>query len=63
MNMEDDEFKPGKFEADIDQLMAHLETYSKMLASFKKALVDGGISENVAERIVEVWFSNVMSRR
>ena len=50
-----DDFKPGKFEADMDQAFAAIENMAKMFGEFRRFLIVQGFSTEAAESISEVY--------
>ena len=58
--MPEDQF--AKFNAEMDQVQAHLESMSKVLADYKNNLTQAGFSETAAERLVEIWYTALMMR-
>lgn len=58
MNDNNDEFKPGKLEADFDQAITAAENLAKMFGEFRKMLIIQGLSTESAETLTEIYASH-----
>jgi hypothetical protein len=56
---DDSEYKPGKFESDMDQLFTALENMARMLGDYRANLIKVGFSPEVAEQLVVVYMQGM----
>ena len=59
----DDQEIPGQWVSGMDQASAAMEEIAKMLGGFRKTLLEAGIPEGLADRLIEVYATTLFVRR
>ena len=59
----DDQETPGNWVHATDQALAAMEEIAKMIAGFRRMLIEAGLPEDLADKLIEIYATTLFIRR